>query len=117
MKRTRAPRRATMAARALSLIPLLVVPGGAVAQAPDSTVRDTAARRLPPIAVVGSVLPVVAPGVGSGIPGRTVFLTSPEVRRWRPRHLADALVGQPGMSLYDDLGSPLKQTQLARGFS
>ena len=117
MKPTRAPRRATMAARALGLILLSVVPAGVVAQQPDSTVRDTTARRLPPIAVVGSVLPIVAPGVGSGIPARTVLLTGPEVRQWRPRHLADALAGQPGMSLYDDLGSPFKQTLVARGFT
>ncbi len=116
MKTTRDPRRAAMVARAL-VFTLPLVPAVAVAQARDSTVRDTAARRLAPIEVVGSVFPLVAPGVGSGVSGRTTRLTGPEIRRWRPRHIADALAGEPGMSLYDDLGSPFKQTLVTRGFT
>ena len=90
---------------------------GLAAQDPDSTRRDSTAQRLTPVAVIGSMFPAVSPGVGSGIPARTAVLGEREVTGWHRRHLAYVLAGQPGVSLYDDLGSPFKQTLVTRGFT
>jgi outer membrane receptor protein involved in Fe transport len=67
--------------------------------------------------VIGSVLPAIAPGVGSGVPARTTIVTGREITRWQPRVLADALAALPGISLYDDLGSAYKPTLVTRGFT
>ena len=88
------------------------VPGPDSAAAADSTVT-----RLAPIEVIGSIVPSAGPGVGSGIPARISVVTGAEIDRWEPRLLADALARQPGISLYDDLGSPYKITLQSRGFT
>ena len=36
---------------------------------------------------------------------------------WEPRLLSEALASEPGVSLYDDLGSPFKTTLVTRGFT
>lgn len=72
---------------------------------------------LPEIVVIGSILPSVGPAVGSGTPARVEILQGDELRATRPRLLSDALTGQAGISLYDDLGSPFKTTLVMRGFA
>ena len=94
----------------------LLVPTVAAAQQSDSVARDSV-RELPTIQVIGSVLPAVAPGVGSMVPGRSAVIGGDDARALRPRALHEALAAQPGVSLYDDLGSPWKQTLVVRGFT
>ncbi len=103
--------------RPLALLVLAVLHTPLAAQARDTTVRDTSARRLPVVQVLGSVLPAVAPGVASNVPGRTAVLDRAGLRAGRPRHLAEALASEPGVSLYDDLGSAYKPTLVTRGFT
>jgi iron complex outermembrane recepter protein len=55
--------------------------------------------------------------VSSGVPARSVVLGEAELRAGRPRLLTDALASQPGVSLYDDLGSAYKPTLTVRGFA
>jgi iron complex outermembrane recepter protein len=88
-----------------------------VAQQPDSARKDSAAVELTPLEVVGSIAPTAGPAIGSGIPARISTVTGAEIDAWEPRQLPDALVTQPGISLYDDLGSPSKLNLTTRGFN
>lgn len=90
--------------------------GTAIAQTGE-TVRDTTARMLPPIRVVGSLLPIVSPRVGSGLPGKSEMIDSAELRAWKPRLAFEPLARQANISMYDDLGSAFKLTAVARGFT
>ena len=90
---------------------------GPRAQVPDSTRRDTAAVTLKEIEVVGSIAPTAGPAIGSGIPARISTVTGEAIEAWEPRLLADALATQPGISLYDDLGSAYKLNLSTRGFN
>jgi outer membrane receptor protein involved in Fe transport len=87
------------------------------AQVADSTRRDTAAVKLEEIEVVGSIAPTAGPAIGSGIPARISTVTGEAIDAWEPRLLADALATQPGISLYDDLGSAYKLNLSTRGFN
>lgn len=78
--------------------------------------RDTV-RLLPPVEVLTSVLPTAGAAPGSGMAARTATLEEADLRRLAPRGLADALLAQPGISLYDDLGSVYKPTMVVRGFT
>ncbi|HXI19834.1 MAG TPA: TonB-dependent receptor, partial [Gemmatimonadales bacterium] len=44
-------------------------------------------------------------------------MTGKQIDEWEPRILADALASQPGVSLYDDLGSPFKLNLSTRGWN
>lgn len=91
---------------------------GAQQPVPDSTQADSTVVRLAPIEVVGSILTAAAgPRARSGIPARAVSLSAASLQSWRTRLLGDALTGRPAASLYDDLGSPFKQTLVMRGFA
>jgi iron complex outermembrane receptor protein len=79
--------------------------------------RDSVARRLPVVEVIGSLLPATGPAVGSGVPARISVVTGDELDAWEPRLLSEALSMQPGISLYDDLGSAFKPTLVSRGFT
>ena len=107
--------------RQLLVVPALVVaPASIGAQERDTTTRetpDTAVAQLQPVQVIGSVLHGAGPSIGSGIPARVSIIGGVELRAWRPRLLSDALAREPGVSLYDDLGSPSKMTLVARGFT
>jgi outer membrane receptor protein involved in Fe transport len=92
----------------------LAAPGAA--QTADSTAPDTAVV-LPPIEVIGSILPAAGPRIGSGIPARISVFTGRQIDAWEPRTLADALGSRTGVSIYDDLGSPYKLTISTRGFN
>ena len=83
---------------------------------PDTTRGDSAAVELPPIEVMGSILPAAGPGVGSGIPARATTLDAEQVDAYEPRVLSDAVKVVPGFSTYDDLGSPYKLNISSRGF-
>jgi outer membrane receptor protein involved in Fe transport len=83
----------------------------------DSTRRDSAAVTLKEIEVVGSIAPTAGPAIGSGIPARISTVTGEAIEAWEPRLLADALATQPGISLYDDLGSAYKLNLSTRGFN
>jgi outer membrane cobalamin receptor len=87
------------------------------AQQPDSAKTDSSAIQLQEIEVVGSIAPTAGATIGSGVPARISVVTGEEIDKWEPRLLADALVTQPGISLYDDLGSPFKLNLSTRGFN
>ena len=65
---------------------------------------------LQTIEVTGSIAPTAGPVIGSGIPARISTVTGEAIDAWEPRLLADALATQPGISLYDDLGTPSSST-------
>jgi iron complex outermembrane recepter protein len=92
-------------------------PAALRAQVPDSTRHDSAAVTLKEIEVVGSIAPTAGPAIGSGIPARISTVTGEAIDAWEPRLLADALATQPGISLYDDLGSAYKLNLSTRGFT
>ncbi|HEU4566013.1 MAG TPA: TonB-dependent receptor [Gemmatimonadaceae bacterium] len=79
--------------------------------------RDTAATRLPTVSVLASIVPSMGPSIGSTVPARVVTISGEMLDAWEPRILSDALAAQPGVSLYDDVGSPLKTTLVTRGFT
>jgi iron complex outermembrane recepter protein len=88
------------------------------AQQVDSVARDTSRiATLETIEVTSSIAPTAGPVIGSGIPARISTVTGEAIDAWEPRLLADALAAQPGISLYDDLGSPFKLNLSTRGFS
>ena len=98
----------------------IILLGAAVslhAQQPDSAKTDSSAIQLQEIEVVGSIAPTAGATIGSGVPARISVVTGEEIDKWEPRLLADALVTQPGISLYDDLGSPFKLNLSTRGFN
>jgi outer membrane receptor protein involved in Fe transport len=92
--------------------------GSLVAQQPDSTRADTAkkVRELAPIEVVGSIQPSAGPTIGSGVPARVTILSGQQVDEYEPRILSDVLAQQPGISIYDDVGSAYKLNISTRGF-
>lgn len=83
----------------------------------DSAQTDTTAVRLEPVEVIGSILPIAGPSVRAGLSARVTVVNADDLDAWQPRMLSNALAAQPGMSLYDDLGSPLKTTLVSRGFT
>ena len=93
----------------------IATPGAA--QTADSTRGRDSALVLPPIEVIGSIIPVAGPRIGSGIPARISAYTGRQIDAWEPRTLADALGSRTGVSIYDDLGSPYKLTLSTRGFN
>src|SRR5438093_5182111 len=101
----------------------LLTPTPLRAQQPDSTKPDTTHRdstrvtKLETIEVTSSIAPTAGPTIGSGIPARISTVTGEAIDACEPRLLADALASQPGISLYDDLGSPFKLNLTTRGFN
>jgi iron complex outermembrane receptor protein len=88
------------------------------AQQVDTLGRDTTkVTTLKTIEVTGSIAPTAGPLIGSGIPARISTVTGEAIDAWEPRLLADALATQPGISLYDDLGTPFKLNLSTRGFN
>ena len=88
------------------------------AQQVDTVATDTSrVTTLETLEVTSSIAPTAGPGIGSGIPARISTVTGEAIDAWEPRLLADALATQPGISLYDDLGSPFKLNLSTRGFS
>lgn len=109
----------TQPAASLALVSVLCWgPAALAAQVPDSARDDSAAvTTLEEIEVVGSIAPTAGPAIGSGIPARISTVTGEQIDAWEPRLLADALATQPGISLYDDLGSAYKLNLSTRGFN
>ena len=104
--------------RATAVLFCFAAPAFASAQQPDSTSRDTTrVTQLKTIEVTGSIAPTAGPLIGSGIPARISTVTGQAIEAWEPRLLADALATQPGISLYDDLGTPFKLNLSTRGFN
>jgi iron complex outermembrane receptor protein len=109
-------------AHSFAVLSLLLSPALLAAQQPDSTRPDTTRRdttrvtKLETIEVT-SIAPTAGPTIGSGIPARISTVTGEAIDAWEPRLLADALGTQPGISLYDDLGSPFKLNLTTRGFN
>ena len=88
------------------------------AQQVDTLRRDTTkVTTLQTIEVTGSIAPTAGPVIGSGIPARISTVSGEAIDAWEPRLLADALATQPGISLYDDLGTPFKLNLSTRGFN
>ncbi|MEP7226935.1 MAG: TonB-dependent receptor plug domain-containing protein, partial [Gemmatimonadales bacterium] len=101
---------------ALAATVILTAPLGA--QQVDTLRRDTTkVTTLQTIEVTGSIAPTAGPLIGSGIPARISTVTGDAIDAWEPRLLADALATQPGISLYDDLGTPFKLNLSTRGFN
>ena len=108
----------TMSAILAAVVFLVVLPTSAWPQQADSSGRDTAkVTQLETIEVTSSIAPTAGPVIGSGIPARISTLTGEAIDAWEPRVLADALASQPGISIYDDLGSPFKLNLSTRGFN
>src|SRR2546422_9575431 len=86
-----------------------LAPAALASTVPESTRRDsTGVTKLEEIEVVWSIAPTAGPTIGSGIPARISTVTGEQIDAWEPRLLADSLATQPGISLYDDLGSAYK---------
>ena len=78
---------------------------------------DSSAVVLAPVEVHASIIPAAGPAIGSGVPARVSLLDGRQIQAGAPRLLPDALATQPGISLYDDLGTPWKLNLTARGFT
>src|SRR4026207_1285897 len=97
---------------------LVLLSEPAQAQEPDTTATDTTrVTQLKTIEVTSSIAPTAGPTIGSGIPARISTVTGAAIDAWEPRLLADALATPPGISPYDDLGSPFKLNLTTRGFN
>jgi outer membrane receptor protein involved in Fe transport len=97
---------------------VLLIPATVHGQQPDSAARDTSrVTQLETIEVTSSIAPTAGPVIGSGIPARISTVTGEAIDAWEPRLLADALATQPGISMYDDLGTPFKVNLSTRGFN
>jgi iron complex outermembrane receptor protein len=102
----------------LSAIPMLLALPPVAAQQVDSIRSDTTkVTKLQTIEVTSSIAPTAGPVIGSGIPARISTVTGEAIDTWEPRLLADALASQPGISMYDDVGSPFKLNLSTRGFN
>lgn len=101
--------------RLLVLVALAALPAVAHAQVPDSTRQDSS-YVLPPIEVVGSILPFAGINIGSGIAGITQKIDQGQVDAYEPKILPDVLQQTSGMSTYDNLGTPYKLNVSTRGF-
>ena len=108
-----------MARRLRLVVPLILatvaLPRLASAQVPDSARADSS-YMLPPIEVVGSILPFAGVNIGSGIAGIVTKLDWAKVDGNEPKLLPDVLQQQSGMSSFDNLGSPYKLNVSSRGF-
>ena len=114
--------RASLVLLAALAVTAIALPVALPAQVTDSARADTTrhattAVKLQEIEVVGSIAPTAGPAIGSGIPARISTVTGEQIDAWEPRLLADALATQPGISLYDDLGSAYKLNLSTRGFN
>lgn len=116
---TSRPERAAGVARAALALALCAGRAASAQTTPDSATarRDSAGVVLAPIEVRGSIIPSAGPTIGSGVPARVSILSGRQIEQWEPRLLADALATQPGVSLYDDLGTPWKLNLSTRGFT
>ena len=96
----------------------LLLPGASslAAQEPDTLAADSGVVSLAPIHAVGSILPLAGPALAAGVVGGRA-LGEGELKLRAPRLLTEALRGEVGASLYDDLGSDWKQTLFLRGFT
>ncbi|HEX2251273.1 MAG TPA: TonB-dependent receptor plug domain-containing protein, partial [Gemmatimonadales bacterium] len=100
------------------LLLTLSLPGILTAQEVDTLPVDTSrVTQLETLEVTSSIAPTAGPAIGSGIPARISTVTGQEIDAWEPRLLAEALATQPGISLYDDLGTPFKINISSRGFN
>jgi iron complex outermembrane recepter protein len=101
-----------------ALVVTLLLGAPLTAQQVDTVARDTSkVTTLETIEVTSSIAPAAGPVIGSGIPARISTVTGDAIDAWEPRLLADALGTQPGISMYDDLGSPFKLNLSTRGFN
>jgi outer membrane receptor protein involved in Fe transport len=89
--------------------------GAQVASRDSVERRDSNVVTLAPLSVRASILPHTT--VRSSVPARVAILGNDVVNSWKPRLVADALARAPGISTYDDLGTPWKLTLSSRGFS
>ena len=98
------------------------MPAALAAQVPDSTRADTAARTRRGDGSRRSRSSARSrrrrdPPSAREFPARISTVTGEAIDAWEPRLLADALATQPGISLYDDLGSAYKLNLSTRGFN
>ncbi len=87
---------------------------GATKARPDTITR---VYSIPQIEVNASILTSAGPRIGSGMPARTSVLERDQIEAWEPRVLPDVLATQPGVSVYDDLGTPFMVNISTRGFT
>lgn len=91
------------------------------AQTPDTlhrTPSDTGhATVLPRVEVQATIAPSALSRVGSDIPARLSVVNGASLGATRPRTLPEALATQPGISIYDDLGTPWKVNVMSGGFA
>jgi iron complex outermembrane receptor protein len=92
----------------------LVAPARAQ-QLSDTTAQDSVVV-LTPIEVLASVRPSGGSDLAAIAPERVSVLAASRVNAYRPNTLPETLAQQPGISLYDDVGSGDKLGITARGF-
>ena len=83
----------------------------------DTARRDQRPALLAPLEIHASIVPTAGIDVGSGVPSRVAQIDEGSLRAWHPRLLDQAITATPGVSLYDDLGSPSKASITMRGFA
>ncbi len=83
----------------------------------DTSQKDTTVYKLSPLEVHASIIPSAGPRIGSGVPARVSTLSRQQIEGREPRILPDVLATQPGVSVYDDLGTPFKLNISTRGFT
>lgn len=112
-----------LAALAACVVPMAAWTDGGAAQEPDTVPSDTVppdtsgVRVVAPLEVITSVSPTARPEIASGVPARISTLEGEAIEAWEPTLLTDGLVREPGISSYDDLGSPKKVNLSTRGFN
>jgi outer membrane receptor protein involved in Fe transport len=104
------------AALASTLISTVATAQSPPAATRDTTRRDSARVILPAVEVRASIVPTAGAAVGSGVPGQVTRISKEEIVASSPRVLPDALASQPGISSFDDLGTPWKLSMSMRGF-
>jgi len=105
---------------ALAALAAAAAPAVAAAQQPpnDTTARrDSGATVLPAVQVRASIAPTAGTTIGSGTPARISTISGRAIEAWEPRLLPDVLSTRPGVSFYDDLGTPSKLNLSTRGFN
>ncbi len=95
----------------------MVAQGTAPRQDTSVAPKDTLVYKLSPLEVHGSIVPSAGPRIGSGIPAHIATLSRIQIENREPRILPDVLATQPGVSVYDDLGTPFELNISTRGFT
>src|SRR5690606_35387610 len=105
-------------AASVSALLVLSTSAAEAQRAPADSIAQDSLVRLPAVEAAVSICGAIAgPRTHSGVPARVSGIDRIQLTSWRPDFVGDAILGEPSASLYDDLGSPFKQTLVMRGFA